>query len=98
MSVEDRHHILDKAKEYTSKDRNADYDEPERNFQRIADLWTTYLEGYPIHPHDVAVMCALIKVARIMTSPDKADHWIDLAGYSACGWDSFLAVQAKQKR
>jgi hypothetical protein len=24
-------------------------------------------------------------VARISTSPSKLDHWIDVAGYAACG-------------
>lgn len=97
MSVEDRHFVLDKAKEYTSQDRNVDYDSPENNFRRIAELWSTYLEDRTIQPHDVAVMCALIKVSRIMSSPDKADHWIDLAGYSACGWDARVASQKKNK-
>ncbi len=91
MSQQDRAFILQQAMDVTTKDRNTDYDEPERNFQRISDLWSTYLDGYPIAPYDVAVMCALIKVARIMTSPGKSDHWVDLAGYAACGWDAHEA-------
>jgi len=27
----------------------------------------------------------LLKLARIKTSPEHADHWIDIAGYAACG-------------
>jgi len=30
-------------------------------------------------------MLCLLKVARIMGSGEKADNWIDLAGYAACG-------------
>lgn len=31
-----------------------------------------------------AMMC-LFKLARIATGHGKADNWIDLAGYAACG-------------
>ncbi len=81
--------ILKEAMEITAKDRNRDYDEPERNFQRIADLFSVYL-GTEIEPHDVAVLMMLTKVARIMTSPTKRDHWVDAAGYAACGGECVI--------
>lgn len=89
MSPTPRQEILAEASRITAKDRNVDYDEPERNFQRIADLFSVYLEK-EIKPHDVAVLMTLTKVARIMTSPGKYDHWVDLAGYAACGWDAYV--------
>lgn len=79
-----RESILDEAKVIVSIDRNADYGEPEKNFERIADMWTAYL-GTPIYPHDVAAMMILLKVARISNTPGIQDHWIDIAGYAACG-------------
>ena len=79
----ERERILEEARQIISADRNADYGEPEQNFQRIADMWTAYHPGFvTFHPHDVAVMLMLVKVARIATSPDKEDHWVDIAGYS----------------
>ena len=41
---------------------------------------------YEITGDDVAVMMALLKVARIATSPTGAtfDNYVDLAGYAAC--------------
>jgi hypothetical protein len=30
-------------------------------------------------------MMALVKISRITPSPNIDDHWIDLAGYAACG-------------
>lgn len=30
-------------------------------------------------------MMCLFKIARIATGYGKADNWIDLAGYAACG-------------
>lgn len=30
-------------------------------------------------------MLGLLKIARIATGHGKADNWVDLAGYAACG-------------
>lgn len=52
---------------------------------------TTGNADYPSHPvldigpEDVAAMMCLFKLARIATGHGKADNWIDLAGYAACG-------------
>lgn len=78
-----REETLSAARECIMRDRNADYDEPERNFENIADLWRAFT-GYEFTPAQVGIMCALIKVSRMRTSPGKADHYIDGAGYFAC--------------
>ena len=82
MSV--RGDILMGAKSIVEGERESQYGTPERNFERIAAMWTAYKE-VNFEPHDVAAMLALLKIARISQSPDKLDHWIDLAGYAACG-------------
>lgn len=79
-----RENILEMARGIISSDRNAQYGEPEQNFAAIAELWTVY-KDMPFDPHDVAVMQMLVKVARIKQSPGKTDHWVDIAGYAACG-------------
>jgi hypothetical protein len=79
-----RPEILDTAKSYVCQDRQASYDTPENNFTRIAQMWSAY-KGVPFQPHDVAAMMALLKIARIASSPGKDDNWVDLAGYAACG-------------
>ena len=78
--------ILDAAKDCVMHDRNATHGKPENSFADIAAMWSTYT-GHDIKPHDVCAMMALLKIVRIKTSPDRADHWIDIAGYSACGAD-----------
>lgn len=83
-----REEVLDAAMHAVMHDRNAEYAPPEDNFRRIAAFWNTYLEGRSeITPTDVGVMCGLIKVARIMSSPEQLDHYVDLAGYAACAAD-----------
>lgn len=87
-----RSDILDKAKTCVCGDREQDYGKPENSFGTIADLWNAYLYNvgrqatWPaITAKDVAVMMALLKIARIATGHAKSDNWIDLAGYAACG-------------
>lgn len=83
-AAEIRADILDTAKHYVLKDRNATHGDPEDNFGRIAELWAAY-KRVPFNATDVAAMMALMKVARIAQSPEHRDSWIDLAGYAACG-------------
>ena len=77
--------ILTTASEYVSVDRAATHGDAEDNFRRISALWNAYLGVDDITAIDVAVMLALLKVARIRQNPTHADNWIDMAGYAACG-------------
>lgn len=79
-----RAEILAAAEKCVCGDREQDYGSPEKNFGRIAEFWSTYT-GYPIIAEDVAAMLALLKIARIASGNVKADNWVDLAGYAACG-------------
>jgi hypothetical protein len=87
-----RAEILDAAKECVLKDRNATHGNPEDNFKTIAGFWTDYLRDRykpalltPVTLVDVAAMMTLVKVSRLISSPKHADHWVDIAGYAACG-------------
>lgn len=76
--------ILDKAKEYVTKDRNATHGEPEDTFGTIAGLWSAYL-GADVSPADVCNLMVLLKVARAKANPMHDDSFVDMAGYAACG-------------
>ena len=78
-----RESILDAAKRCVCGDREQDYGSPEDNFAVIAALWTAYT-GTDITPKDVAMMMALLKIARAKAG-SKPDTYVDLAGYAACG-------------
>lgn len=79
-----RMECLNTALELVTGDREASSGDPKENFADIAELWTTY-KGVAFEAHDVAAMQILLKIARVKTSPVKADHWVDIAGYAACG-------------
>lgn len=65
-------------------ERQDQYGTPENNFAKIASLWTAYL-GFDVDPVDVAMMMALLKIARVKTGTATDDSFVDLAGYAACG-------------
>lgn len=79
-----RPEILDTAKTCVCGQREQDYGRPENNFERIAALWNAYLNTDAVDAVDVAMMLALLKVARIKTGRGTSDSFIDLAGYAAC--------------
>lgn len=84
-----RSDILDLAKKCVCGHREQDYGTPESNFQLIADLWNDYLgftdPGDKIQAKDVAMLMALMKIARIRNGGGSGDSFVDLAGYAACG-------------
>ena len=89
-----RPEILDAARACVCGAREQDYGTPEENFTTIGMFWYTYLlAAHPdlgimltpdhITAKDVAIMMALLKVARIATG-SSPDSFVDLAGYAAC--------------
>ncbi|MBA2707196.1 MAG: hypothetical protein H0U59_05265 [Gemmatimonadaceae bacterium] len=73
--------ILTEAQELIHGKRQQEYGHPSVNLQRIADLWSVYA-GPAFTPDDVAIMMALVKVARLMQGY-KHDSAVDLCGYIA---------------
>ena len=88
-----REEILKEALECVTGERELQYGSPEDSFGLIANFWADYLKAgcvtddgaVYICADDVAAMMALLKIARICTGAGKADNWVDLAGYAACG-------------
>lgn len=88
-----RAEVLHRAEQCVCGQREQDYGTPEDNFETIAEFWKTYLsracvdeEGCVyIDATDVAMMMALLKIARIAGGSGTRDSFIDLAGYAACG-------------
>ena len=93
-AINHRTDILQEAITLINGERNSTYGDPLDDFSTTATFWNTYVQrtieargGLELKPHDVAVMMSLLKIARMSWSPDKRDHWADLAGYTGCGWD-----------
>ena len=79
-----RKRVLSEAEKCVCVHRENYYGTPENNFSRIAEFWATY-KGVEFSPVDVAIMMALLKVARIANNPGHMDNYVDGCGYFACG-------------
>lgn len=82
---------LEKAIEIVCRDR-------EDSFKLISDFWSVYI-GVEFSTEDVAVMMALLEIARIATGKHKEDNFVDLAGNAACACEiDGVKGTRKQKR
>lgn len=78
--------VLLDALEAINGERQDCYGNPEDSFDLIAKLWSAYLQPklkLPIHKHDVAMLMALFKAARIRNGAGHIDSYTDLCGYVA---------------
>lgn len=75
--------ILDEANRIRS-DRGAIYGHPYTNHQRIAKLWSAFLD-FPITPDQAALCMALVKVSRLAETPGHRgrDGYVDACAYIA---------------
>ena len=97
-----RGNILLRAHEVINGERQERYGQPEDCFGSIAALWNAYLRGkaqaeddgdfyslsFPsLAPQDVAVMMALLKIARMQHGAGGEDSYVDACGYIALASD-----------
>lgn len=79
-----REEIIKTVSECVLKDRQNTHGDPENNFQTIADFWNIYT-GYKFTARDVSIMMILLKIARMKSSPNYLDNYVDAAGYAVIG-------------
>lgn len=81
--------ILNTANDIINGDRKDEYGDAFDSFDRIAGLWSSYLDQY-ITPVDVAQMMILMKVSRganvAKFNVIQEDSLVDIAGYSALAY------------
>lgn len=88
-----RKEILAAAEKCVCEDRNKEYSEPEDIFSLIAALWEPVIRARCVpdgtyvcmDETTVALLMALLKIARASVNPEHVDSWIDLVGYGCCG-------------
>jgi hypothetical protein len=74
--------VLAQAAKLIDGDRDAQHGNRLECHTNIARQWTAYL-GVKITPVDVALMMALLKIARTKSGEHNADCFVDGAGYIA---------------
>jgi len=81
-----RGNVLLKAHEVINGQRQDAYGNPEDSFQTIARLWSVWLDK-EITSRDVAMLMALLKVARARYGAGHRDSYVDGCGYLALAAD-----------
>lgn len=74
--------IIDEAKSIILGDRQQDYGDMSDSFNRIAGMWSAYLNKH-IDALDVAKMMILLKVSRAKNNNHR-DSYVDIVGYVEC--------------
>lgn len=82
--------ILAEAARLVGGDRQRTHGDKLQNHENIVRLWNAYILnkknytiGMPLSPLDVALMMALVKIARTQLGSHNPDNYVDLAGYAA---------------
>jgi hypothetical protein len=74
---------FDAAVQTVTQERGAVYGHPADDFARIAQM-AKGLEACPDPALKHALYLILVKVSRLVTSPDHIDSLVDIAGYARC--------------
>ena len=74
--------IITEASRIVADDREKSYGNKSKNHLNIAKLWSAYLDKN-ISSKDVAMLMALLKIARTKSGEHHIDNYIDLVGYGA---------------
>ena len=77
-------------------DRQKDYGDKLHNHTNIAKLWSAYLDT-EVSAHDVAIMMALLKVARTKLGQVSEDTYVDMSAYSAIAGEIKFRTSKKEK-
>lgn len=86
-----REEVLDEAISLTTGDREEQYGTPYSHFSEVAEALNAFdfsgPGGRKIMPEDVPFFQMVVKLSRILKTPDKRDSWVDIAGYAALGYE-----------
>tara|TARA_Y100001937_G_scaffold119858_1_gene176204 strand:+ start:979 stop:1287 length:309 start_codon:yes stop_codon:yes gene_type:complete len=74
--------FINTALEIVTGDRQKNHGDKIKNHCNIGSLWSAYL-GREITARDVALMMALLKIARTKTGSHNSDDYVDGIGYMA---------------
>jgi hypothetical protein len=82
--------VLEEANRLVNGERGQHYGPPIEDGARVAGMMNALgyrgPAGRELRPHDWAVILMAVKLSRIVVTPSKRDHWVDIPGYAQCGW------------
>lgn len=73
--------ILEEAQRLVGGDRQAQYGHPIDDFSRTAGAINAFF-GTAFEARDIPVLMILVKLSRVIQSPEKRDSFVDICGYA----------------
>lgn len=73
--------ILEEAQRLVGGDRQAQYGHPIEDFTRTAGAINSFF-GTEFEARDIPVLMILVKLSRVIQSPEKRDSFVDICGYA----------------
>ena len=77
-----RESVCEEADRLVSGDRQSTYGHPFDDFSKTGRLWAVILGLPEVTPEQVALCMGMVKVSRLLNSPDHRDSLVDLCGYA----------------
>jgi hypothetical protein len=90
--------LLEQVINLVGGDRAAQHGDKFENHQNIAALWNAFLDNRvarELQASEIALMIALLKIARTQTGAFNADDFLDLAGYAAVAFECAMQERAE---
>lgn len=87
-----REHVLRKAAELVTGDRQVVYGDASEEFVKVAAAWSAVF-GWDVRPDQVPLAMSMLKSVRLQNCPDHEDSWIDIAGYASLGYEVALRTK-----
>lgn len=97
-----RQDYLKEAEHIICRQRQDVHGKPENTFLLIAEYWSVYLSKECDQPviitdADVAVMMALLKIARLQNNMHNEDNILDGIGYLALAGELITSIQGSDE-
>lgn len=94
--MEDRADLLDEALRLVTDTRNVTHGPPVVQHETAAALWSAIL-GRQVTAAEVVRCLIALKLSRMVCGTPEREHWLDIAGYAAIGWECDAAQKGTTK-
>lgn len=91
-----RDYTLDRAKELINGERKGTYGDAAVEFAKVAEAWKSIF-GWDVEPYQIPQAMAVLKIIRLQSSPNHEDSWVDIAGYTALGYETTLRTNRREQ-
>ena len=86
--------LMNEVVQITTHDRQSQYGSPNKDFEKIASMWSAIFE-HSFRPTDVALALICLKISRL-SHAIKVDSLRDIGGYARCAYQIYLEDERRR--